>query len=765
MAMAVGIWAGELSWGAGWWSCNQGTIEPQPVWLLLPLPLLVWTMWRWPRSLLFYGSLSLAFMLLGIWRYAVHPFEPCPVEDALTQFHADNAFARPLVMEGVVNGYPQQRDETMRYRLAIDTVWQGEKPLPVHGQALVSAQADAGPFHYGDRLRIRGTPVTPPSYPDFNYRRFLARKGIHTLVQHADLTLLATGQGQPWLQGLYAARAAASAMIERLLPQPYAALANGMILGIESGIPRRLYDQFNLTGASHVIVISGSNIAIVSGILLGLFSRLLGRRKRLATTLTLSGIALYTVLAGADAAVVRAAIMGAMYVVAVHLQRQSSAMISLFFAALLMLLANPLTLWDVGFQLSFMATLGLVLFNAPLKRRWDTSVGKHLPPLINGILAEGLLVTAAAQFATMPLVVAYFGRLSLISFIVNLLIIPVQPPIMIAGGLATLTAFVWLGLGKLVALLPYASLWWTVHVVQAGAGIPWGSLEVNAFGRLLASSYYILFAAGFVWWLVRQEQEADTWIPRAWRPALQRAMLAAVVVALPLWGGASWWLTQADGKLHLYLAGHNGVADFVIVTPAGNRVLLSPARDPDFEIDSLLAQVKGGNKAPDLLLLTRPQAPAPHLEASPRQTLRPTSPLVRQGTVLQLDAGVTLRVLALPAAPDDSLLLALQYGNLLLLLPNENTQESQLALLDEALPARSVFVAPYPRTGAWPAPAWLEHLQPQLSLLPAGATYPPSVQQSLRAHGLPVEIPADAIVELVTDGKTIQLLNRSYAPR
>ncbi len=236
---------------------------------------------------------------------------------------------------------------------------------------------------------------------------------------------------------------------------------------------------------------SGSNIAIVSGILLGLFTRLFGRRKRVAVSVTIGGIILYTLLVGADAAVTRAALMGILFVIAIGLGRQSTAIISLFVAAMIMLLLNPLTLWDVGFQLSAMATLGLILFSKPLQRAWDARIGKRIPKVANNLLAEALLVTLAAQITTMPLVVYYFGRLSIISFLANFLIIPVQPPIMIAGGLAIFAGFILLPLAKLIALIPYASLWWTVFVVEKMAAVPWGSMEVSAFGRMLAALLYL----------------------------------------------------------------------------------------------------------------------------------------------------------------------------------------------------------------------------------------------------------------------------------
>ena len=122
-----------------------------------------------------------------------------------------------------------------------------------------------------------------------------------------------------------------------------------MLLGIEVGIPEDLYERFNLTGTSHVIVISGSNVVLVTGVLMALCVWLFGRRG--AVWLTLGGLALYTLLVGSDAAVLRAALMGGLFVVATVLGRQSTALVSLAAACWWMTLWNPLTLRDVGFQL------------------------------------------------------------------------------------------------------------------------------------------------------------------------------------------------------------------------------------------------------------------------------------------------------------------------------------------------------------------------------------------------------------------------------
>ena len=276
LGLGAGILLGEKLHTNGMFICDGAQMQPHALWLLAPLPfLLLPAWWGRRRRRVLIPALILLLALVGVWRYTTRPFEPCFGPNDLATYNSDNPYGRPSVLEGVIVSYPDQRSNYNQYRVRIDTQWQGALERPVEGVALVRGDKETL-YEYGDRIRIRGVAATPPSFPDFDYRRFLARKGIHTLIKRADITFLAGDQGQPFWAALYSVRARASAILDQLLPQPYAALANGMILGIESGIPRELYDDFNLTGTSHVIVISGSNIAIVSGILLGLFLRLFG---------------------------------------------------------------------------------------------------------------------------------------------------------------------------------------------------------------------------------------------------------------------------------------------------------------------------------------------------------------------------------------------------------------------------------------------------------------------------------------------------------
>ncbi len=762
LGVAAGVWAADRAQAAGWLFCRGEQLAPNPARLLAPLALLLLAgiLGRSRRRILV-PVLMAAMALAGAWWCLGHPLAPCWGPGDLAFYNGDANAGRPAVIEGVVSGYPDLRPTASRYQVKVDTLWQGEERLPVTGTILLRAGADEQ-YKYGDRLRIRGALATPNVYPDFDYRRYLAQQGIYTIVQRPQITWLAGGQGQPLWSALYTLRAGASAVLYDLLPEPYAALANGMILGIDSGIPADLDADFKATGTSHVLVISGMNIAVLSAFLLVVCRWLARGRKGPATLATLICIVLYTLLVGAGPSVVRAAVMGGIAVIGLALGRPSAALISLFLAGLVMLVLNPKSLWDVGFQLSFMATLGLVLFAGPLQQRWQSGVGARLPRRVSGVVAEGLLLTLAAQATTLPLIILYFGRLSLISFVANALVVPVQSPILLAGIPAIGVGFFSLPLGRIIALVPGVCLWWTTAIVQRLAALPYASVEVGALGRTIAAVYLALFGAGFLWWLFRQEQQAATWLPAGWAVPARWGVAAAVLVTLPVWIGATIGEGQPDGRLHLYLLGREQAAAFLLVTPGGARVLLDPVRSaPAYPLAGVVDEVPGPRTL-DLVIRTRPASSAPGPPFAPT-ILEAKDPALQPGASLNLDGGVTLSVLHAPAGDDDSLLFQLRYRDFSTLLPFENSQQVQTVLAGQAPAPLTVLPAPYPGTGAWPHPDLLARLRPAATLVPVGATYPPASSEALAALSNPVFIPADAIVELVSDGSTFALQTRSYA--
>ncbi len=743
----------------------------------------------------------LLFALLGGWRYQSHPIEPCFTPDDLAFHNGTDDEPAWVTVEGVVLGYPDVRDRYTNYRLRVHALEGNGEKYHVRGTALV--QAPRYPeFHYGDELRVSGGLQTPPVGGDFSYKDYLARQGIHSLLKYPKIELVGEGKGDPFWATLYGFRDRAAEVINHLLPEPQAALANGILLGIESGIPKPLYDDFNRTGTSHIIVISGFNITIVAGLLAQTLGRLVG--KRWAIYPVVGGIVIYTLLVGADAAVVRAAVMGILYVVAIHLGRQNTAVVSLSASALLMTAINPLMLWDAGFLLSFMSMLGLILFTPAIQGWFERLLSRFLPPeqlrAVVRLLNDALIVTLAAQITTTPLVGAYFARLSLVSLLSNGLILPVQPPIMIWGGIATLAGLVWEPLGRVIAAVPWLFLTYTVAIVEWTARLPFASLDVGALGRPLALIYYALLFGGLGLRQLWQKLEKGARL----RP--HRAVALAAAVAIPLWLGAAALNGLPDGRLHVWYIGLGDGDATLVQTPSGRRLLIDAGRGEADVARALEAALPGWGRDLDLVVLT--QADEAHIaslsmllerfhvaqalvpeglsvsaeerkgsadaaerdwrsapSAQSADSLPPLTLELATGMSVQLDEGVLLEVLHAPerGKERDGAVLRLSMGNLRLLLPSEIEQETQADLLASGADLVStVLKTPHAGTGNWPTVEFLAAVRSQLVIVPDDTTYPPEVQARLETLSRQEVDPFETL-EVVSDGYQLRVNQRGPA--
>jgi len=699
--------------------------------------------------------LLLLMLLLGGWRYYTHPFAACATPADLACYAGEGRDDRAVraTVEGVVVGYPDVRDVRTHYRVRAAIVTIAGQSRPVRGDVLVQAPRFPA-FAYSDRIRVTGQLQIPPIFDDFDYRAYLAQRGIHSLMRQATIELVARDQGARFWAILYGVRARGSALLNRVLPEPAAALANGMLLGIESGIPPAVDAAFKATGTTHVIVISGSNIALLSGVLLALLGRLLGRRR--ATLPTIAGIALYVLLVGADAAALRAGLMGALYVIAVAVDRQSTAFVSLFTSALIMTLINPLTLWDVGFQLSFMATLGLILFTPTLQTRFERFLAQRLAAdqvrKAMSLLNDALIVTLAAQITTLPVVVYYFGRLSLISLVTNFLILPAQPPIMM-GGMATLVGgLIWEPLGRILAVIPWLFLTYTTGVVKLTALAPLASVETGAWGRALAMLYYmILFSALGLRHLINTGR-----ITMSARGVMRRAAAYGVIVMATLWLGMGVLAARPDGRLHLvYLSGEGGEA-ILLTTPGGRTTWLWDGSGDGAVLAAATRPWLTNRRGVDLAVGPAAAGYWPGAQAVEPAQLAP-------GAAIRLDEGVILTRLA--GGTDWAF--ALDYEQFRTVLPATLTSTAQAAILasgDAADHHLVLLKAPDADTGVWPTSDFLAASAPQIILWPEDTTYPPDVAALLTSRGAQ-RIPADAVVEVVTDGARLWLWLRSTIER
>lgn len=505
-------------------------------------------------------------ILLGAVRFQL----TVPVQ-AISQVSWFNDRQYDVLVTGTLVQPPDYRDTYTNLRLQAIQVDTGLEQFKVSG--LVLARVDPNQvFHYGDNLRLRGRLTTPAENEGFSYRDYLAREGILSYVTNAEATVLPGSSANPVLAWIYSLRDASLANVYRLFLDPEASLLAGILLGIDSGLPPRLEQAFIDTGTAHIIAISGFNIAIVVGVLIWIFGRLLGPRRGAMAAIV--GIIFYTILVGGGASVVRAALMGTLSILALQLGRRQDGLTTLALVGGILAFFNPLTVWDVGFQLSFFATLGLILYAAPFQSAAERFVARRFPASdaarIAALLGEFVLLTLAAQLTTLPIVAYQFQQISLVSFIANPFILPAQPLVMMLGGLAVFFSLIWFPLGQVIAWAAWPLTAYTVRVVELFDSLPHGVIYLGQFSLLLVVLFYaVLFAVTFA------GPQLKTML-NSLRQRFPFLSLTGVALALFICTLFVWRLVTAapDGRLHLTFINAGSADGIYIETPDGRGVLI-----------------------------------------------------------------------------------------------------------------------------------------------------------------------------------------------
>lgn len=282
--------------------------------------------------------------------------------------------------------------------------------------------------------------------------------------------------------------------LQRVFPEPAAGFVAGLLVGGRAGLPASWREALNATGTAHLVALSGYNITIIAGVVLSLLVQLaVPRRWRLWVVAVVLGS--FVIMVGAPASVVRAAIMGMLVVLARHLGRPSQSRNAIAFTAVVMLAINPTLLrFDLGFQLSFLATLGIVYLFPHLER-----LVVRLPEW--GKVKEAFLMAIAAEIFVTPLILYQFGQLSLVAPFVNALIVPPVPFIMFFGFLGGLGGFVATPLGQIVGVVAWALSAFVLGLIELAAALPFAAVNVVLpFWAIVC--YYVALAG----WLITHDR-------------------------------------------------------------------------------------------------------------------------------------------------------------------------------------------------------------------------------------------------------------------
>ena len=620
----------------------------------------------------------------------------------------------------------------------------------------------------GDLLTIDGAVEKPPDGP---YGDYLTRIGVVGTIRSRGLAV--TGQSEGPGATLERLRRAAGDALAAAIPEPEAGLAAGIVIGLRDRVDRDLAGDFTTVGASHVVAISGWNIAIVAATVAALAGRF-GRRRR--AMVMVPAILLYVLFAGASPSVVRAAAMAGVVLLARETGRAGRAAAALGWAAAILLVVEPSLVLDAGFQLSTLATGGILAWAAPLDRRLRAVAGGRLP----GWLAESLAVSLAAQAATLPIVLVTFGRLAIISPAINLAIVPFVAPAMAAALVALLGGAVALaggpGLAATLAGLPAWTLLTLVcTIVRAGAALPFASLAIEPPWTVVAAAAVVGLLlspalarrrlggarAPAAAQSARTAAQGTNHGPRPARPHTRLAVVALAVAVATLGLAAAH---RTDGVARITVL-DVGQGDAILVEGGrGARMLIDGGPDPDRLLVELDRRLPPWDRRIDILVLTHPhedhvagmpllleryrigrvfesgmRGRGPGYAAFARDLATDRAPPIATlatGARIALD-DIRLRVLwpdpgRVPREPPDSgraindvsIVLLGEVAGRRFLLGGDIEDDVDPLLANRELPAVDILKVAHHGSGTATTPAFLDAVRPRIAVVSAGADNP-----------------------------------------
>jgi competence protein ComEC len=764
------------------------------------------------RVILVAGVACLVGLVVGGARYGLVP--PVAGTGTVAALPTDV----PLRVTGVVADDPTPRGVDHDLVLEDVVVHGDEGAVPRIGRIQVRAPRVTA-VRAGDEVAFEVTldAPDPTNAVGTAYRERLRRAGIGAIGRAWEVRV--TGhRATPGLDAVASVRGWLLDGLLRTVPEPEASLAAGILLGVRAGIDPAIRDAFAVAGLSHVVAISGWNVAIVVALIAAATRRLRERLgPRWPAILALIAVAAYVALVGASPAVVRAALMAAALLIARLGGSPAHAASALMAAVAAMLLVAPASLWDVGFQLSALATAGLIGLGGPIEAwlgRWPAWI--RVP----------VALTLAAQAATLPVLLATFEQVSLVAPLANVVVVPLIPAVMAGGAAAALA-------GGLAAALPLpvvtdAGTWlaggaaWVplralIEAGSAAAAVPLAAVPV-AGSPWLTAAWYPLLALAVVRFGRRSSHdepglepldsarasgpllpEAAAFSPLLARLARPRAIAVVTLLTVSLATVAS----GPDGRLHVTVLDVGQGDAILIEAPGGETALVDGGPDPDRTLREVGRSLPFHRRRIDVVILTHP-----HLdhygglaevlrryevgvlveggrppESGPHRALLAAAAAEPGGQAVTAEAGqrfplgaVTLEILfpspadvAAPLPEDDvnnaSIVVVLRYGGFDALLTGDAEAPIEALLADRGLlgPVEVLKVGHHGSDSST-TPPFVALTKPAVAVISLGADnsyghpHRSTLEHLAAVPGIRIfRTDLDGRVEVVTDGRTFRV--------
>ncbi|MES3005085.1 MAG: ComEC/Rec2 family competence protein [Patescibacteria group bacterium] len=399
---------------------------------------------------------------------------------------------------GVVVSEPDVRESSTRYHVRIIEVLGPNIIQKIDEKILVSVPTYPK-FSYGDKVEMVVTLSEPSEIENdgrvFDYVNYLRVRGVWLTSRFTTIKFLESGHGNPVKEKLFAIKSYFVSSIKNTLPEPESSLLGGLLLGSKQSLGKELLDDFQKTGVSHIVVLSGYNIALVANSIVEVFKFL---PKHLSFGFGAVGIFLFALLSGGGASVWRASIMVLVALFAKHSNRDYNAAKILGFTIFVMLFPNPLLLvFDPSFQLSVLATIGLV-FVSPVLLPYLTKVPERFG------LREIVSTTLSTQVTVLPLLLYSTGLFSVVSLPVNILVLVTIPFAMLLGFVTGLFGLVSFYLAFIPGIFTYIFLWYELKVIEVGADIPFAAVSLPAFSPIFL---FVVYAIIFLWLYILKKKK------------------------------------------------------------------------------------------------------------------------------------------------------------------------------------------------------------------------------------------------------------------
>jgi len=771
LAWLLGM-ASVALWGAPTWAVGAWVVAPAP---------LAWAKFGGRAA----GWVAIAAVLavVGAWRFEAWASQAPP---DLARY-----VGQEVTLDGIIDSEPDPGLTTTSYTFSARSVRTASEPRRATNGSVRITVSQFKDYRPGTRATVRGKLDDPPVFDDFDYRGFLARRGIvgTMFVNGIEITSVperfdATHPIRSLRRDIADLRIALDRSLARSLPEPEASLAAGFVFGRDGNLPDGVYQDFRDTGLAHLVAVSGTNVTLVAAVAFAFVTPWLGRKR--ATLVAAMLVVAYVLAAGASPSVVRAGTMASVYLGGAALGRQRSSLTALSVAAVAMTGMSPGIALDVGFQLSLAATAGIIVFASWIA---PTLVRLRVGAILPSPVVVTLAMTLASTVATLPIIWVTFGRISLVSLLANLLAEPLFVAAFVLSGASAAAGAMWQPAGWALGVIAYYPLAGIAWIASAIADLPFAAVALPSInGDIEFIALVALCAAA---WPAYRYLPPDRAFPEAGKVA-RRFRVGAIAL-----GGAAFGIVVTFVSL-LPIRGPGELEMTVLDIGQGDAILVTTPHGRHFVVDGgpsgiqlsreLGATLPHWERRIDAVFLTHPQqdhlAGFPELfdrfraantyvsgSTNPTEAYRifaaaaPRLQVVQSGDRLEID-GVLIDVLWPPVGyqtanlNDTSLILRLRYGETTFLLTGDFEAPAQRQLMATMNVASTVLKVPH-HGSKTTAPEFLDAVHAQAAVISVGSGNRfghPSPETLEALKGTPVyRTDTQGRVTISSDGRRIKV--------